>query len=145
MMVLKKAIRIVLLNKEVNIQLYDENTQEYMEPAAFTIVGILKEPSYDWYRDTSIQFSDSLLVSYPDLITYPSTTIYVDSMENVMPVLELLKEQNYQVYSQVEQLEELDLFFLIFKNRTRIHRDNRSSHRFNRYFQYNDDGRNRKN
>lgn len=111
----EEGYKDVLLNKKVNIQLYDENTQEYMEPAAFTIVGILKEPSYDWYRDTSIQFSDSLLVSYPDLITYPSTTIYVDSMENVMPVLELLKEQNYQVYSQVEQLEELDLFFLIFK------------------------------
>ncbi len=111
----EEGYKDALLNKEVNIQLYDENTQEYMEPAAFTIVGILKEPSYDWYRDTSIQFSDSLLVSYPDLITYPSTTIYVDSMENVMPVLELLKEQNYQVYSQVEQLEELDLFFLIFK------------------------------
>lgn len=32
-----------------------------------------------------------------------------------MPVLETLKDQNYQVYSQIEQLEEMDLFFLIFK------------------------------
>lgn len=104
-----------LLNKEINLQFYDENTQEYMEPATFTIVGILGEPSYEWYRDTKIQFSDSLLDVYPELTTYPSSTIYVDTIENVMPVLDVLKEQNYQVYSQVEQLEELDLFFLIFK------------------------------
>ncbi|MFC7685368.1 ABC transporter permease [Ureibacillus sp. GCM10028918] len=104
-----------LLNKEVTLQFYDDNTQEYMEPAPFKIVGILSSPSYDWYVDSTILFSDSLLDSYPNLITYPATTIYVDSIENVMPVLELLKEQNYQVYSQVEQLEELDMFFLIFK------------------------------
>lgn len=104
-----------LLNKEVTLQFYDEQTQEYMDPATFTIVGVLSKPSYEWYFDSKILFSDSLLDLYPELITYPATTIYVDSIENVMPVLELLKEQNYQVYSQVEQLEELDLFFLIFK------------------------------
>ncbi|MDN4494295.1 ABC transporter permease [Ureibacillus aquaedulcis] len=104
-----------LLNKEVTLQFYDENTQEYMEPATFTIVGVLSRPSYEWFVDSKIMFSDSLLGEFPELITYPATTIYVDSIENVMPVLELLKEQNYQVYSQVEQLEELDMFFLIFK------------------------------
>ncbi|QCR31846.1 ABC transporter permease [Lysinibacillus sp. SGAir0095] len=104
-----------LLNTEVSLQLFDDNTQEYMEPATFTIVGILKEPSYDWYSDSKILFSDSLLDLFPELITYPTTKIYVDSIENVMPVLELLKAEDYQVYSQIEQLEELDMFFLIFK------------------------------
>ena len=104
-----------LLNKEVTLQFFDDEAQEYMEPATFKIVGILGEPSYDWAIDSNILFSDSLLEQYPELVTYPATTIYVDSIENVMPVLEMLKEQNYQVYSQVEQLEELDMFFLIFK------------------------------
>jgi len=104
-----------LLNKEVTLQFYDEETQEYLEPATFTIVGILKQPSYEWAIDSKILFSDSLLEVYPNLVTYPSSKIYVDSIENVMPVLDLLKEQNYQVYSQVEQLDQLDMFFLIFK------------------------------
>lgn len=104
-----------LLNQEISLQFYDEETMEYQEPATFEIVGISSVPSYDWYIDTSITFSDALLDAYPELVTYPTTKIYVDSIENVMPVLEVLKEENYQVYSQVEQLEELDLFFLIFK------------------------------
>lgn len=104
-----------LLNQEISLQFYDEETMEYQEPATFEIVGISSVPPYDWYIDTSITFSDALLDAYPELVTYPTTKIYVDSIENVMPVLEVLKEENYQVYSQVEQLEELDLFFLIFK------------------------------
>ncbi|MEK9197822.1 MULTISPECIES: ABC transporter permease [Bacillales] len=104
-----------ILNKEVNLQFYNAETEAYTEPSTFKIVGILKKPSYDWYVDSSIQFSDALLDKFPNLVTYPSTFIYVDSVENVMPVLETLKDQNYQVYSQIEQLEEMDLFFLIFK------------------------------
>ncbi|MDI7741711.1 FtsX-like permease family protein [Lysinibacillus fusiformis] len=104
-----------LLNKEITLQFFDDELQEYLEPATFKIVGISKKPSYDWVSDTKILFSDALLDMYPDLVTYPTSTIYVDSIENVMPVLDELKEQNYQVYSQVEQLEELDMFFLIFK------------------------------
>ncbi|HWK24743.1 MAG TPA: FtsX-like permease family protein [Ureibacillus sp.] len=104
-----------LLNKQVTLQFYDEETTEYSEPATFTIVGILKQPSYEWAVDSKVLFSDSLLEVYPNLVTSPSSKIYVDSIENVMPVLDLLKEQNYQVYSQVEQLDELDMFFLIFK------------------------------
>lgn len=104
-----------MLNKEISLQFFDNESGKYSEPSNFKIVGILKEPSYDWYIDSSIQFSDALLDKFPNLVTYPSTFIYVDSVENVMPVLDTLKDQNYQVYSQLEQLEEMDLFFLIFK------------------------------
>ena len=96
-----------LLNKEVTLQFFDDTTQEYVDPTTFKIVGILTEPSYDWYIDSTIQFSDELMDMFPDLITYPATTIFVDSIENVMPVLDLLKEENYQVYSQIEQLDQL--------------------------------------
>ncbi|SOB93364.1 acetoin utilization transport system permease protein [Ureibacillus xyleni] len=104
-----------ILNKKVELQFFDETAEQYGEPISFTIVGILKEPTYDWYIDSSIVFHDELRNAYPALITSPTTLIYVDSLEHVMPVLDELKEKKYQVYSQVEQLEELDLFFLIFK------------------------------
>lgn len=104
-----------ILNKTVQLQFFDEETFEYLEPNSYTIVGILKAPDYDFQIDNSILFSDDLLDEQPDLIAYPSTTIYVDSLENVMPVLDILKENNYPVYSPIEQVKEIDLFFLIFK------------------------------
>ncbi|RKQ19843.1 ABC transporter permease [Ureibacillus endophyticus] len=104
-----------ILNKTVELQFVDDATEEYSEPKPYTIVGILKKPSYDWYIDSSIMFSDTLKNAYPSITTSSTTLIYVDSLEHVLPVLDILKENNYQVYSQVEQLEELDLFFLIFK------------------------------
>ena len=105
-----------ILNKEVELQFMDPETFEYLEQStSFTIVGILDEPDYEFQIDNSILFSDDLLLHQPDLETYLSDNIYVDSLENVMPVLDQLKENNYQVYSPVEQIKELDLFFLIFK------------------------------
>ena len=104
-----------ILNKTVELEFFDHDGNPYGEAKSFKIVGILKKPSYDWYRDSSILFSHQLLNAYPSLPTTPSSLIYVDSLEHVLPVLDVLKENNYQVYSQVEQLEKLDLFFLIFK------------------------------
>ncbi len=104
-----------ILNKEVELQFMDQETLEYLEPSTFTIVGILDEPDYEFQVDATILFGDELLDMQPQLVTYSTTTIYVDSLEDVMPVLEELKENNYQVYSPVEQVKEMDLFFLIFK------------------------------
>lgn len=91
----------------------EENTQT--QSGEFTVVGVLKKPSYDWYIDSSIIFEQGLQEQFPTVETSPKTMIYVDSFENVMPVLDSLKEEGYQVYSVVEQLEQMDLFFLIFK------------------------------
>ncbi|MFY3793355.1 ABC transporter permease [Ureibacillus sp. MALMAid1270] len=105
-----------ILNKEVTLQFMDPETMEYLDEGhTFTIVGILEAPDYEFLVDSSILFSDELLEEQPDLIAYPATTIYVDTLENVLPVLDQLKENNYQVYSPIEQVKELDLFFLIFK------------------------------
>lgn len=104
-----------ILGKQVKLELTMDEEGTQTETATFTVVGILKKPSYDWYTDSSVIFGQSLLEQFPKLVTYPSTKIYVDSLENVMPVLNELKEQGYQVYSVVEQLEEMDVFFLIFK------------------------------
>nr|WP_106784290.1 FtsX-like permease family protein [Lysinibacillus timonensis] len=105
----------VIVNQQVNLQFMDEETFEYLEPSTYTIVGILEEPAYDFVIDNSILFSEDLLEIQTDLATYRTTTIYVDSLENVLPVLDQLKESNYQVYSSIEQIKEMDLFFLIFK------------------------------
>ena len=104
-----------LINKEVELAFYDIEKGEYRAATTFKIVGILDKPIYEFAIDSSIQFSDKVIEQFPNLDFYPFSVIYVDSVEHIMPVLDLLKENNYQVYSSVEQLEELDLFFLIFK------------------------------
>ena len=104
-----------LINKEVNLQFFDEETEEYNSATSFKIVGILEKPIYEFEINSNIHFSDKLLDTFPNLIANPFSVIYVDSVDHMMPVLDLLKENNYQVYSSIEQLEELDLFFLIFK------------------------------
>ncbi|HWL24102.1 MAG TPA: FtsX-like permease family protein [Ureibacillus sp.] len=105
-----------ILNKEIVLQFMDPESMEYLdESSTYTIVGILDEPDYEFLVDSSILFSDDLLQAQPNVVSYPATTIYVDTLDNVMTVLDELKENNYQVYSPIEQVKELDLFFLIFK------------------------------
>jgi acetoin utilization transport system permease protein len=103
-----------LLGKEVSLALPVDEEGTLSEPTPFTIVGILKAPSYEWAQDTSIIFGKEVNTIFPQIVTYPSTVIHVDTLEHVMPVLNELKEEGYQVYSVIEQLEEMDLFFLIF-------------------------------
>lgn len=105
-----------LMGKEVLLQFTTdiaEGTQSAPEP--FTVVGISKAPSYEWAIDNSVTLSKDLMSVYPTLTTHQETTIYVDSMEYVMPILDELKEQGYQVYSVLEQMKEVDLFFLVLK------------------------------
>ena len=104
-----------IIGKTVTLQFESSEEDQETQSGEFTIVGVLKKPSYDWYIDSSILFEQGVQTLLPSLETYPTTTIFVDSLENVIPVLDRLKDQGYQVYSVVEQLEEMDLFFLIFK------------------------------
>ncbi|SOC35633.1 ABC transporter permease [Ureibacillus acetophenoni] len=113
---LEEGYKGEILNKQVNVQFMDPETMEYLEQiSTYTIVGILDEPDYEFQIDSSILFSDDLFLAQPNLVSYPATTIYVDTLDNVLPVLDQLRESNYQVYSPIEQVKELDLFFLIFK------------------------------
>lgn len=104
-----------IIGKTVTLEFEDGEGDQEVQSGEFTVVGVLKKPSYEWYIDSSVIFGQGLQTLLPSLETYPTTTIFVDSLENVIPVLDILKEQGYQVYSVVEQLEEMDLFFLIFK------------------------------
>ncbi len=104
-----------IIGKTVTIEFETGEEAGFKKSQEFKVVGVLEKPSYDWYIDSSVMFEQGLHELFPTLATYPETKIYVDSIENVMPVLDNLKEEGYQVYSVVEQLEQMDLFFLIFK------------------------------
>ena len=104
-----------MLGQQVQLQFGDPEDEKTSAPQAFTIVGVLKQPSYEWYHDTNIIFNDQLPTLVSGIEFYPKSTIYVDSMENVMPVLDTLKEEGYQVYSVLEQLDQMEMFFLVFK------------------------------
>ncbi|MGM9944530.1 MAG: ABC transporter permease [Lysinibacillus sp.] len=104
-----------IIGKKVTLEFENSEGGEDTQSGEFTVVGVLKKPSYDWYADSSVIFGQGLQTLFPSIETYPTATIFVDSFENVIPVLDSLKAQGYQVYSVLEQLEEIDLFFLIFK------------------------------
>lgn len=102
-----------ILGKQVDITI--PVTVNTNETKRFTVVGILEKPGYDWYIDNQVQFTDALQADLPMLDLSPSTTIFVDTLEYVIPTLDALKEQGYQVYSVVEELKEVEIFFFIFK------------------------------
>lgn len=102
-----------ILGKQVDITI--PVTVNTNETKRFTVVGILEKPGYDWYIDNQVQFIDALQADLPMLDLSPSTTIFVDTLEYVIPTLDALKEQGYQVYSVVEELKEVEIFFFIFK------------------------------
>lgn len=104
-----------IIGKEVQLTIPLHADGAKSEPTIFTIVGVLKKPSYDWFIDNQIQFSEQLPQLFTDIELYPSSIIFVDSLENVMPTLEVLKDKGYQVYSVVEQLEQMEVFFFVFK------------------------------
>lgn len=104
-----------LIGKEISLILPIDENGTMAEQRVFKIVGIWKEPSYEWYQDTTIYLNDKVMTLYEGLQVYSDSTIYVDSLEYVIPVLEQLKEKNYPVYSVVEQLEQMNMFFTVLK------------------------------
>ncbi|EON71168.1 ABC transporter permease [Lysinibacillus sphaericus] len=116
-----------LIGKEIEMSLLP-NTSEATETEKkkYTIVGVTKKPSYDWmidnavYMDTQQQAVLATNMSttgnlQADEMFYSEFNIFADSMENVKPILEKLKEKGYSVFSVTEQLEQLDVFFLVLK------------------------------
>ena len=103
------------------------------EEMAYTIVGVLEKPSNEWAEDSRVLFNTELQASFKEKLLesahtvdptieykdeelyYTGTNIYTDTLENVKPVLEELKELGYSVYSPTEEIEQLDIFFLVLK------------------------------
>lgn len=109
------GVKKSLLNETVyiNVPLNKEATKT--EKVAFKIVGVSKKPSYNFATDTNITFSDDLLSTYKNIEVESSVKIYVDSLENVLSVVDELIENGYNVYSPMQELESIDSLFLFFK------------------------------
>lgn len=116
-----------LIGKEIELSVlpYEEGAKE-SKKMTYTIVGVMKEPSYDWVIDNKVYMSteqQSALVSNLSAVSdvteeeifYSEFNIFADTMENVKPILEKLKEKGYSVYSVTEELEEIDVVFLVLK------------------------------
>lgn len=112
-----------LIGKKIEVSLipYEEGVKESPK-MTYTVVGVMKKPSYDWMIDNAMYMSteqQSALVSNSDIaeeeLFNSEVNIFADTMENVKPILEKLKEKGYSVYSVTEQLEQMDVVFLVMK------------------------------
>lgn len=103
-----------ILNKTISLQFKDDSG-ELIESKQFKVVGIKQKPDYEYNIDSQILFHQNLLYNLPKESYYTEQTIYVDSVENVLPIVDELKEQGFKVYSQMEQLKEIKMVFLVIK------------------------------
>ncbi|KOS63282.1 ABC transporter permease [Lysinibacillus agricola] len=116
-----------LIGKEIELSLVPHtDTAEETEKMNYTIVGVMKKPSYDWmvnnavYMDTEQKpvIATNLAATgdvKEDEMFYSEFNIFADSMENVKPILDKLKDKGYSVYSVTEQLDQMNVFFLVLK------------------------------
>ncbi len=116
-----------LIGKEIELSLVPNmGTTEETEKMRYTIVGVMKKPSYDWMINNSVYMGieqKSVLVTNmaatfdikEDEMFYSEFNIFADSLENVKPILDKLKDKGYSVYSVTEQLDQMNVFFLVLK------------------------------
>lgn len=117
-----------IIGKEIPVQVsvFNENDEEITtQEQMFKIVGITEKPGYEWATNEMIIMPvNAMQKMMADLqkqhvvdenLIQTETEIYVDSLENVLPLVDELKEDGYNVYSQLEQLKQLNVFFLVFK------------------------------
>lgn len=104
-----------LIGKTFELQMYNFSDELMGEPMQFTVVGIKKPSSYEWYVDSDFIFHHEMKTAFDSELLFVNHTIFVDSAANVLPVVDELKEDGYQVYSQLEQLDQMETIFFVFK------------------------------
>ena len=104
-----------LIGKTIELQMFDFEGEAIGDPRSYTIVGVKKPSSYDWFVDSDIIFHHNMKANFDKTLLNTEHTIYVNTAENVLPVLETLKDKGYQVYSQLEQLDQMETIFFVFK------------------------------
>jgi len=116
-----------LIGKNIDLSLVPHTgTNDETQKMSYTIVGVMEKPSYDWMVDNAIHLdkeqkavwvenlsTDSNMAE--DELFYSEFNIYADTLENVKPILEKLKDKGYSVYSVTEQLDQMNVFFLVLK------------------------------
>ncbi|MGG2104733.1 ABC transporter permease [Lysinibacillus pakistanensis] len=116
-----------LIGKEIELSLAPNlSAAKETEKMNYTIVGVMKEPSYDWMINNAVYMD---IEQKPVLASNLATTvdvkedemffsefnIFADTLENVKPILDSLKDKGYSVYSITEQLDQMNVFFLVLK------------------------------
>ena len=115
-----------LIGKEIEMSLVpNTGTVEETEKMKYTIVGVMEKPSNDWMINNSIYvdveqkpvLAANLVAGdvKEDEMFYSEFNIFADSMENVKPILDKLKDKGYSVYSVTEELDQMNVFFLVLK------------------------------
>ena len=104
-----------LIGKTIELQMFNYEGEAIGEARTYKIVGMKKPSSYEWFVDSDIIFHQNMKAKIEEMYLIPQHTIYVDTAENVLPVVETLKEKGYQVYSQLEQLDQMETIFFVFK------------------------------
>jgi len=104
-----------LIGKTIELQMFNYEGEAIGEARTYKIVGMKKPSSYEWFVDSDIIFHQNMKAKIEEMYLIPHHTIYVDTAENVLPVVETLKEKGYQVYSQLEQLDQMETIFFVFK------------------------------
>jgi acetoin utilization transport system permease protein len=116
-----------LVGKEITMTILKEiDGKEEKKTFTFTISGVGKAPTRDWFQDQSIYINDSLREeilafasnndheSLTDL-PYSEVLVYSTGLEHVAQVTDDLKNKGYMVYSITEELDSVNLFFNVFK------------------------------
>ncbi|MGE7694814.1 ABC transporter permease [Lysinibacillus sp. NPDC094177] len=123
----KEGYKDSLIGKEIELSLVPHtDAAEETGKMKYTIVGVMKKPSYDWMINNSIYMDTEqkpMLATTlaatgkvkEDDMFYSEFNIFADSMENVKPILDKLKDKGYSVYSVTEQLDQMNVFFLVLK------------------------------
>jgi len=116
-----------LIGKEIELSLAPNiSAAKETEKMNYTIVGVMKEPSYDWMINNAVYMDieqkpvlASNLATAVDVkedeMFYLEFNIFADTLENVKPILDSLKDKGYSVYSITEQLDQMNVFFLVLK------------------------------
>lgn len=116
-----------LIGKEIELSLAPNlSAAKETEKMNYTIVGVMKEPSYDWMINNAVYMDieqkpvlASKLATTVDVkedeMFFSEFNIFADTLENVKPILDSLKDKGYSVYSITEQLDQMNVFFLVLK------------------------------
>lgn len=116
-----------IIGKEIELSLTPNiSAAKETEKINYTIVGVMKEPSYDWMINNAVYLDieqkpilASTLASVANVseeeMFSSEFSIFADTLENVKPILDSLKDKGYSVYSITEQLDQMNVFFLVLK------------------------------
>lgn len=110
-----------IIGKEIELYIPARNpdgteSKEQPKKMKFKVVGIQKEPAYDWVVDNSVIASKELSSAFDKYTKYNVSKIYVDAMPNVLSTIDELKSIGYKnIYSPIEEVEQTEKFFLIIK------------------------------